>query len=35
MGKIRILLADDHTLMREGTKGILEREDDLEVVGEG
>lgn len=34
MGKIRILLADDHTLMREGTKEILKREDDLTVVGE-
>lgn len=34
MARIRILLAEDHTLMREGTKGILEREEDFEVVGE-
>ena len=34
MAKIRILLADDHTLMREGTKEILKNEEDLEVVGE-
>ena len=34
MEKIRILLADDHVLVREGTKELLEREDDLEVVAE-
>ena len=34
MDKIRILLADDHALVREGTKELLEREDDLEVVAE-
>ncbi len=34
MGKIKILLADDHTLIREGTRKLLEREDDLDVVGE-
>lgn len=32
--KIRILLADDHVVVREGTREILERHDDLEVVGE-
>lgn len=32
--RIRILIADDHALVREGTRQILEREDDLEVVGE-
>ena len=32
--KIRIVLADDHALMREGTRELLEREEDLEVVGE-
>ncbi len=31
---IRILLADDHALMREGIRKILEEADDLEVVGE-
>ena len=34
MGKIKILLADDHTLIREGTRKLLEREGDLDVVGE-
>ena len=31
---IRIAIADDHTLMREGLKRILESTDDIEVVGE-
>ncbi|MET7395404.1 response regulator transcription factor [Dactylosporangium sp. NPDC005572] len=31
---IRILLADDHHLVRTGFRVILETEDDLEVVGE-
>ena len=31
---IRIVIADDHTLMREGLKRILESTDDIEVVGE-
>lgn len=30
---IRILIADDQTLMREGLKTILELEDDIEVAG--
>jgi len=34
MSKIRILLADDHVLVREGTRELLEREEDLEVVAE-
>ena len=34
MGKIRILLAEDHVVVRQGTRQLLEREDDLEVVGE-
>jgi len=34
MDKIRILLADDHALVREGTRELLEREEDLEVVAE-
>lgn len=32
--RIRVLIADDHALVREGTREILEREDDVEVVGE-
>ena len=31
---IRIVIANDHTLMREGLKRILESTDDIEVVGE-
>jgi DNA-binding NarL/FixJ family response regulator len=31
---IRILLADDHALVREGTRRLLETESDVEVVGE-
>lgn len=34
MRKIRILLADDHQLMRSGIRLMLEREADLSVVGE-
>jgi DNA-binding NarL/FixJ family response regulator len=33
MDKIRVLIADDQTLMRDGLKTILELEDGLEVVG--
>jgi NarL family two-component system response regulator LiaR len=32
--KISLLLADDHVLVREGTRELLEHEADLEVVGE-
>jgi len=31
---IKILLADDHALVREGTRRVLEQEPDLEVVAE-
>ncbi len=34
MTPIRILLADDHIMVREGTRKILEREADLKVIGE-
>jgi len=34
MGKTRVLLADDHQLMRSGIRLMLERESDLSVVGE-
>lgn len=30
----RILIADDHAMIREGIRAILEDEEDLEVVGE-
>jgi DNA-binding NarL/FixJ family response regulator len=32
--KIRILLADDHNIMRRGLRLLLEREPEFEVVGE-
>jgi DNA-binding NarL/FixJ family response regulator len=32
--KIKILIADDHAVVREGTRRILEQERDMEVVGE-
>jgi DNA-binding NarL/FixJ family response regulator len=34
MKKIRVLLADDHDLVREGTRGLLDREEDLQVIAE-
>jgi len=34
LGQIKILIADDHTVVREGTRQILEQEPDLEVVAE-
>ena len=34
MDKIRILLADDHTILREGIRSLLEDEKDMLVVGE-
>lgn len=34
MTSIRILLVDDHELVRRGVRGILEQEEDMEVVGD-
>ena len=31
---IRVFLLDDHELVREGLRAILEREDDIEIAGE-
>ena len=31
---IRVLIADDHALVRDGLRGMLDAQDDLEVVGE-
>ena len=33
-GKIRILIADDHSIVRMGLATLLEMEDDLELVGQ-
>jgi NarL family two-component system response regulator LiaR len=32
--KIRVLIADDHTLVRRGTRALLEQIEDMDVVGE-
>ncbi|HLG95746.1 MAG TPA: response regulator transcription factor [Bryobacteraceae bacterium] len=34
MANVRILLADDHTILRDGMRLLLERQPGLEVVGE-
>ncbi len=35
MGNIvKVLLADDHSLFREGVRSLLEDQDDIEIVGE-
>jgi DNA-binding NarL/FixJ family response regulator len=34
VGKLKILLADDHTILREGLKSLINAQPDLEVVGE-
>ncbi|HID86344.1 MAG TPA: response regulator transcription factor [Anaerolineae bacterium] len=34
MSKIRVLLADDHTILREGIRALLAAQPDIEVVGE-
>ncbi len=33
MDKIRVLVADDHALMRQGLKQLLELEEDIQVIG--
>jgi two-component system nitrate/nitrite response regulator NarL len=33
--KIHVVIADDHTLFREGLAGIIDGTDDFEVVGQG
>jgi DNA-binding NarL/FixJ family response regulator len=34
MSKIRVLIADDHAIVREGVRALLTLSDDIEVVGE-
>lgn len=34
VGTIRVIIAEDHAVVREGTRELLEREKDIEVVGE-
>jgi DNA-binding NarL/FixJ family response regulator len=31
---IRVLLADDHQIVRQGLRGLLEKQPDIEVIGE-
>jgi len=33
-GRIRVLLVDDHTIIRQGLSGLLEIESDIDVIGE-
>ena len=32
--RIKVVLADDHAIVREGTRELIQREPDLEVIGE-
>jgi NarL family two-component system response regulator LiaR len=34
MSKIRIVIADEHAVVREGTRALLEREADMDMVGD-
>lgn len=34
MNKIRVILADDHRILREGIRALIEDQDDMVVVGE-
>ena len=34
MSEIKVLLADDHSLFREGLRSLLEDQEDIEIVGE-
>ena len=34
MHRIRIVIADDHYMLRTGTRRILQKEEDFEVIGE-
>jgi two-component system response regulator NreC len=34
MAKIRVLLADDHTILRDGIRALIDGQDDMVVIGE-
>jgi len=34
MQKIKLIIVDDHRLIRDGMKSLLQSEDDLEIIGE-
>ena len=33
-GSLRVVIADDHSVVRQGIRGVLEQMEDLEVIGE-
>jgi DNA-binding NarL/FixJ family response regulator len=34
MGKIKVLLVDDHSIMRDGIRALFTLKDDIDIVGE-
>ena len=34
MSKLRVLIADDHEIMREGLRMLVNRQSDMETIGE-
>ncbi len=34
MKEIRVLLVDDHEIVRRGVRGMLEQEEDIEIIGD-
>jgi len=34
MGKLRVFVADDHAVLRDGLKALVNAQDDMEIVGE-
>jgi len=34
MNKITVVIADDHELFREGTRNLIDKEKDIEIIGE-
>ena len=34
MGKLKVLIVDDHGVVRTGLRSLLEDQDDIEIVGE-
>jgi len=34
VGRIKVLLAEDHVVVRQGIRELIQREEDIEIVGE-
>ena len=34
MNKIKVLLADDHAILREGISALLSLQNDIEIIGQ-